>query len=975
MPKVQTIGQVLIKNALPENLKEFEGTLDKKGTQRLLERLAKENPEEYVDTLKKLSDIAAVVSTEYGGAASVDLASLRTPPSVERYKETVNAKVRSISQSSSIPMEKKSEMIVTYLRKVNQEAQKRVLNAGAEVDNIFINAINHGFRGSPTQAKQLLFGDVLNADHRGRAIPIPGLSSYAGGVSPLEYWAGAYGSRKGYADVQFATADTGYFGKQMALMGNRARITGEDCGADDVGLVRDGDDPEIIGTILSRDVGPFKKGHELEKQDLSVLRDKNVVTRSLVTCQQDEGICQKCAGKRENNEYPPMGAFVGITAARTVSEPMTQELGLCLCAATTYVTMADHSTKLLKDIKLGDYVLGADKKGNTFPTKVLNIFNQGEKEVSEIVFKGASREERSMVATLDHKILSRTRSNSKTKLDINPCGYKNSRFGAVLPSKFKDSGFTDNSYDLLLGLLLGDGGYSKGTHQVAFSCDDSTLLEDIKDYMGSLGLYLKKNSICKYMVNSLEGKDKKGWNKPNPCKQYLQKTGHWGQMSYEKYIHPEVLNSWSNVSVARLLSGLFITDGSIGFSKQSDYPTIEFCSTSERLVEQVKHLLEKRFGIYSGVVYEQDNTRGYGKRNLYRVIISRKESVSKFKNNIPLFGKKKKLLDTWNNSNLQDEAYVIKRVSMESLGKRHTMDIEVEHQDHLFVLSNGLIVSNSAKHTGGNIGKDIKEIEGFAEINQFLQVPERFIGAAILAPADGKVTKKEKAPQGGQYLYIGQDKVYIPLSRKLDVEVGDMVEAGDAMTDGTPNPAEIARHKGLGEGRKYFVHRFRKMLEDNGIPQMVRNIEPLARNFFDRVKITDPDGVGGYEIGERIPYSMLQREYTPRVDSETMSLNRSVNKYLEKPVLHYTIGTKITPKMVKSLKEIGYDKILVNAEAPGFVPDVVRLADNTSTDPDWKTRLASFGLKRSLLDSVTHGSTSKHDSASFVPSLMNPSTL
>ena len=46
MPKVQTIGQVLIKDSLPEGLKDLSGPLDKKGTVNLLTRLAEEKPEE-----------------------------------------------------------------------------------------------------------------------------------------------------------------------------------------------------------------------------------------------------------------------------------------------------------------------------------------------------------------------------------------------------------------------------------------------------------------------------------------------------------------------------------------------------------------------------------------------------------------------------------------------------------------------------------------------------------------------------------------------------------------------------------------------------------------------------------------------------------------------------------------------------------------------------------------------------------------
>ena len=104
---------------------------------------------------------------------------------------------------------------------------------------------------------------------------------------------------------------------------HRVKVTGEDCGASEVGLIREGDDPEIIGTILARDVDRFKAGHEIEKQDLSTLRDKKVVTRSLVTCQQGEGVCQKCSGRRENNEFPPLGSHIGLTSSKAHCSHLT----------------------------------------------------------------------------------------------------------------------------------------------------------------------------------------------------------------------------------------------------------------------------------------------------------------------------------------------------------------------------------------------------------------------------------------------------------------------------------------------------------------------------------------------------------------------------------------------------------------------------------------------------------------------------
>src|SRR5690606_18811967 len=90
----------------------------------------------------------------------------------------------------------------------------------------------------------------------------------------------------------------------------------------------------------------------------------------------------------------------------------------------------------------------------------------------------------------------------------------------------------------------------------------------------------------------------------------------------------------------------------------------------------------------------------------------------------------------------------------ELVGEVETCDIEVEHPDHLFVLANGLITSNSAKHSGGVAGQ-VRSLSGFDLLNELVQIPKKFKDSAAHAEVDGRVRSIEKAPAGGYYVYIG----------------------------------------------------------------------------------------------------------------------------------------------------------------------------------------------------------------------------
>lgn len=302
---------------------------------------------------------------------------------------------------------------------------------------------------------------------------------------------------------------------------------------------------------------------------------------------------------------------------------------------------------------------------------------------------------------------------------------------------------------------------------------------------------------------------------------------------------------------------------------------------------------------------------------------------------------------------------------VKDLGELPTFDIEVNHPDHLFVLANGLIVSNSSKHSGGVAGAGPA---GPELINALLQVPENFVGGATHAQKDGHVTDITDAPQGGQMLFIDGEQHYVPPDRKLLVQAGSVVEAGDILTDGLPNPAEIVAHKGVGEGRRYFVDAFRKALKESGIRSHRRNLELISRGLIDHVEVTDP--WEDYAPGDVIPYRVAAANWRPRDGSAVLAPAKAVGQYLERPTLHYTIGTQIKPSMLPKLQKFGVTGLEVHSEPPPFQPQMQRAATSISTDPDWQTRMLGSGQQSNLLDAVHRGGSSDTAGTSYVPALI-----
>lgn len=273
-----------------------------------------------------------------------------------------------------------------------------------------------------------------------------------------------------------------------------------------------------------------------------------------------------------------------------------------------------------------------------------------------------------------------------------------------------------------------------------------------------------------------------------------------------------------------------------------------------------------------------------------------------------------------------------------------------------------------SKHTGGVAGAaGSRAISGFKRINQFVQVPRVFRDGAAHAQRDGRVTAIEDAPQGGQYVTVGGHRHYVSRSTPISVKIGDEVEAGDVLSEGLPNPAQIVKHKGLGAGREYFVRTFRQAIKDSSINVDRRNVELLSRGLLNHVRLREE--MGDWSPDEVVPYHMLERMWTPRAGGSISSPAASVGKYLERPVLHYTIGTKIQRSMLPMLNEFGVKQVSVHADPPPFEPEMIRGMANIGQDPDWMVPFLGSYQKTNLLKNVQRGAVSDTMGTSFVPAL------
>lgn len=977
-------GQLLVNDALPEDLRRPHWQLDKKGVTELFSRVAERHPDQYRDIAQKLMSGGHFAAQSAG--TTIKLRDLLPPPEVEQKLQDLRNRVQTVADQN-LPNEQKEKLIVDTVLKHSDGLEKLLMEHGLASGNSLATQVASGSRGNPTQFKQLVAGDMLVADHRNRVIPVPVLRGYANGVEPAEYFAAAYGARRGTISTKFATQRAGFLGKQLAMIAHRLVVSEKDCGTS-TGLPVEGGDKDNLGAVLAHDAGGHKAGTIISADMLADLKGKKILVRSPTTCQSSRGVCAKCVGVREKGHLPDVGENVGMAAAQAVSEPLAQS-SLCL-AKGTLVRMADSTEQAIEDIKPGDWVLGADVQGRAFPVKVLRQFDNGLKACYRTTFRIGTQHDAEAVqltSTLDHKILATTwysnchseRYNNTAR--VLPVGFKNKRLSAVYPSSTRFNCTFKEPRALLLGLLLGDGCYTKSVGRPYFSCDDPQLIQELTPYLQAMNLQLgfHKGSKCYWRVSQIKdtiNQDPKTGRvvagSRNPAKLLLQYYGIDEKYAHEKEI-PSQLFKADDATIADLIAGLWITDGSLYLTERGRRLHLGFTSTSPVLVRQMKWLLQWRFGIYSAAVHfspmSQNKTR---KHDVYSFAIARQDAVKRFIEKIPLRGVKAEKARMWADRLINENALQHQRgarTSQTFVGNLPTFDIEVEHPDHLFVLANGLIVSNSEKHSGGAVTKRAADTSGFDYINRLIQTPKQFSGSAVVANKSGRITEISDAPQGGKFIYVDNEKHYVPPGEVLQVKPGDKLDAGDLLSDGIPNPADIVAHKGIGEGRRSFTQILYKALADSGIKAHRRNVELISRGLINHVKWSGEDAENHVLPDDVVPYDNVTRSYRPRVDAKTVDPSRALDMHLEHPVLHYSIGTKITPRVAGELKEFGVTQVVAHLEPPPFTPTMVHGREVGLRDPNWITRMGSSYLQKGFLEGVHRARKAPTSDTSFYPSL------
>lgn len=278
----------------------------------------------------------------------------------------------------------------------------------------------------------------------------------------------------------------------------------------------------------------------------------------------------------------------------------------------------------------------------------------------------------------------------------------------------------------------------------------------------------------------------------------------------------------------------------------------------------------------------------------------------------------------------------------------------------------------NAKH-GVRIANGSGGIGGLKGFRAMIETPENFTGKASLAPGDGTVTAVKAAPQGGWHIHVADhEAVYTPATLEPIVRVGDKVFAGDAVSRGTPRPADVVAHKGLGAGRQYLVGALQQIYKDSGVDMDRRHLEILAKSTLNHYDVTEVSrATPGILRGDVMDHNRFR--VLASTMKEKVPVSESRGRLLAEPVLEHLPGTTISAELEGQLRRAGIRDVSVSALGVTVAPRMDAATRNPLLNPDWLVRAGHRYLKNSLVEGAARGDTTSAKNRNPLPSLLlNP---
>ena len=141
-------------------------------------------------------------------------------------------------------------------------------------------------------------------------------------------------------------------------------------------------------------------------------------------------------------------------------------------------------------------------------------------------------------------------------------------------------------------------------------------------------------------------------------------------------------------------------------------------------------------------------------------------------------------------------------------------------------------------HTGGVAGDDITQ--GLPRVEELFEA-RKPKGLAIIAEFGGKAEIRDTKKKREVVISndeTGESKAYlIPYGSRIKVLDGQLLDAGDELTEGSVNPHDLLKIKGIRAVQDYMLREVQRVYRLQGVDIADKHIEVIVRQMLKKIRI------------------------------------------------------------------------------------------------------------------------------------------
>ena len=254
-------------------------------------------------------------------------------------------------------------------------------------------------------------------------------------------------------------------------------------------------------------------------------------------------------------------------------------------------------------------------------------------------------------------------------------------------------------------------------------------------------------------------------------------------------------------------------------------------------------------------------------------------------------------------------------------------------------------------HTGGVAGDDITQ--GLPRVEELFEA-RKPKGLAIISEFGGKVTLRDTKKKREVIITDdenGQSKAYlIPYGSRIKVVDGQELEAGDELTEGSVNPHDILKIKGVRAVQDYMLREVQRVYRLQGVEINDKHIEVIVRQMLKKVRVEN-NGDADFLPGTLVD-TLEFDDTVERLQAEGREVPEG-----KQIILGITKASLATNSFLSAASFQETTKVLTDAAIKGKVDPLIGLKENViigkliPAGPGMK-RYRNIGLHSDLVDSL-----------------------